>query len=422
MTGDVVMQRALLLIQQGRHADAERELRQALAMDPGSANAHAMLAHVLLELNRYNDAEREADEAIGLAPDEAYGHYARAAVLHERRRYGEAAAAIEQAIGLDPYDADQFAMLAQIRVSQREWKAALEAADRGLAVDPANVACANLRAVALVHLGRREDAARTIDGALSRDPDDPITHANQGWALLHAGEPKRAMEHFREALRLDPTNEWARAGIVEAMKARNPIYRFMLGFFLSMARLTPGQRWGIIIGGWFGHRLLRGAAADNPQLAPYIWPITTAYLLFVWMTWLSDPLFNAILRTDRNGRYALSREQLVTSNWILSLLVITVGSFIGWRTTGLLWLEILTVVALLLAIPVSTIWRCEKGWPRLANVAIAAALAAVGVTSVILAATGGSEALFNRLFGIFLVGTLIASLGVQSLARAHPIR
>jgi tetratricopeptide (TPR) repeat protein len=279
-----------------------------------------------------------------------------------------------------------------------------------------------LRAIALVHLGRRDDAARTIDGALAASPEDAVTHANQGWTLLHQGDPKRAMTHFREALRLDPTSDWARAGIVEAMKARNPIYRWLLGFFLWMSRLSPGARWGIILGGWFGNRVLRGVAATNPSLAPFIWPITTVYILFVLMTWLAPPLFNAMLRLDRDGRHALSREQIITSNWILSLLTIAAGSFIGLLATGVGWLEILTVVALLLAIPVSTIWRCDEGWPRRANVAIAVALALVGSAMVYIAVTNGSAELFDRLFGVFVVGTLAASFVVQSLVSAKPQR
>ena len=42
----------------------------------------------------------------------------------------------------------------------------------------------------------------------------------KAWALIEQGEHEQAMEHFREALRLNPQLDWARQGIVEAMKAR----------------------------------------------------------------------------------------------------------------------------------------------------------------------------------------------------------
>ena len=61
--------------------------------------------------------------------------------------------------------------------------------------------------------------------------------------VLHQAQPKAALEHFREALRLDPNLQYAQAGIVEALKARNPIYRWMLGYFLWMGRLSDRAKW-----------------------------------------------------------------------------------------------------------------------------------------------------------------------------------
>ena len=69
-----------------------------------------------------------------------------------------------------------------------------------------------------------------------------------GWTLLHDGDPRKAMGHFREALRLDPGMEWARAGIVEAMKARSLIYRIFLSYFLFMNRLSGNAQWATVCG------------------------------------------------------------------------------------------------------------------------------------------------------------------------------
>ena len=43
----------------------------------------------------------------------------------------------------------------------------------------------------------------------------------------------------RETLRLEPGNEWARQGLVTALKARNPIYGLFLQYALFMGRLSP---------------------------------------------------------------------------------------------------------------------------------------------------------------------------------------
>ncbi len=219
------LQRAQLLIGQERHEQAVAELQQHLAEHPNNPVVHALLAICLSERQRFDDATTAARTAIHLGPDVAFTHYALASVMCDRNRFGEAQQAIEEAIRLDPDDANYYATLARVHFALSRWSPALAAADQGLACAAENVACANLRAMGLGKLGRKTQAGATIDAALARNPENALTHANQGWTLLEKREPVKAMEHFREALRLDPQLDWARSGIVEAMKARNFIYR-----------------------------------------------------------------------------------------------------------------------------------------------------------------------------------------------------
>ena len=169
--------------------------------------------------------------------------------------------------------------------------------------------------MALTKLGRQSEAVASTDELFAHDADNPMAHTNKGWALLHQGKPREALDHFREALRIAPTYEYAQQGIVEALKARNPIYRWMLAYFLWMARLSNAARWGVIIGGYFGAKFLSGLARNNPEWAPWIMPFTMLYLVFVLLTWFAYPLFNLLLRFNKFGRYALSRDQRRASNW-----------------------------------------------------------------------------------------------------------
>lgn len=310
------LQRAILLVQQHRHEQAINELRQSLTADPHDPYGHALLGLCLAKLEKFQDATAEAQQAIHLSPDFPFAHYAHASILHDRHRYVEALAAINEALRLDSSDADYFALLSNIHIDEKRWRDALEAAERGLQLDSEHVACTNLRAIALVKLGRKAEAGATIDAALARNPDNAITHANQGWTLLQRGDHKKALEHFREALRLDPENEWARHGIVEALKARNFIYAFMLRYFFWISRFRGKTQWAIILGAVIGNRLLGAVAASQPSLKPWILPIQILYVTFALMTWIADPLFNLLLRLNRFGRLALSREQVVAANFL----------------------------------------------------------------------------------------------------------
>lgn len=377
------LQRGLLLLQQSRFDQAIDELRQHLLEDPEDWQAHAYLSLSLGAKERFDEAQLHAQQAIGLAPEESFTYYVLADVLKNRNHLQEAQGAIEAALRLDPHDADYYAVLSSLHLQQRRWKEALAAANQGLAIDPEQNGCLNLRAQAQIKLGDKAGAAATIDEALARRPDDPVTHANQGWAYLEAGNPKQAMEHFREALRQRPDLDFARAGIVEALKARNFVYRWMLGYFLWMSKLSRQVQWGLFIGLMFAQSLMRGVANANPQLAPYVWPVLYCYIGFALMTWIADPLFNLLLRLDRFGRYALSDDQRRGANWLggcLACGLIAAGSYLATRQDSLF---LLALVFGMLCLPISAIYRCSEGWPRTAMMAATGILFAIGLVMAI---------------------------------------
>ena len=350
------LNRAQLLFEQGRYDLAAEELGRQMAQDADDPFARCLLALCLSKLKRRDEAVREAQAATHLAPDLAYAYYVLGSVLDDVPRLKDAEAAAREAVRLDPEDADYYALLASVRFQQQHWADALRYADAGLALDAGNIPCANLRGMALVRLNRKEDAAATIQGTLARDPENAAAHANQGWALLHRSRPQEALEHFQEALRLKPDMEWARQGVLEALRARNPVYRVILNYFLWMARLGQKARYGVLIGLYILPRLLNAYAAGHPALVPAAEVFFGLYLLFAFLTWTARPLFNVLLRVDKIGRYALSRRQMIASNWVGSsflLLLLTVSCALLLRQkdavygfgTGYAFLTVFTAAA-----------------------------------------------------------------------------
>jgi tetratricopeptide (TPR) repeat protein len=412
------LQRGIVLYHQSRYDLADREFRQELAEAPDNAMAHAFLALCLTEQDRHDEALHEAGEAVRLEPDAAFCHYARGRVLYDQDRLKEAEAAAQEAIRLDPDDADYLGLLAAVEMNRRRWAAALEAAERGLALDPEHDACTNLRAMALVQLGRKEDAAGTLGSALARDPENALTHANQGWALLHRGEHEQALEHFREALRIDPELEWAQAGIVEALKARYLIYRLMLRFFLWMGRKSTAAQWVIILGFVFGRRALANLARTNPKLGPYLWPVLALSFAFLLLTWIASPLFNLLLRFNRFGRLALSREQRIASNWIGGCFILAAACFLAFLVKP----TALNVVGMVyfgfLLLPLAATFGRARGTQRRLMAAYTAVVAALGLPMVSVALLGemspwkdfkAAVGLFTYFIGGAVIGTWISA-------------
>jgi tetratricopeptide (TPR) repeat protein len=412
-------QRALLLQQQHRYKDAANELRQVLASDPNHAPAHAMLAMCLIELDDLKTATTEAQQAVGEAPDLALTHYALGFVMLRRGWLDEAKLSAEQCIRLDSFDPAHFALLSAIEMERRNWPGALEQAEHGLAIDPDHSWCTNLRAMALVKLGRRDEAQVAMGQALSRNPDSAISHANQGWTLLHQGNHKQAMVHFKEALRLDPNLDWAKAGMVEALKSSFFLYRWLLMFFLWMARLSGRAQWGVIIGAYIAYIILDNIARKNPSVAPFLWPILFAYIGFVAMTWVAVPLFNLMLRLHRYGRYALSPDQVASSNWIGAMLLIALISVIAMLASGLSPLGLLAIIAALLVIPIAGAYGCHPGWPRQVMFGAFALMAIIGIASVCLAFEHHNDDAI-QLLNLFALCVLVVSFGTNALRQVRP--
>ena len=242
-----------------------------------------------------------------------------------------------------------------------------------------------------------------------------MTHANQGWTLLEANEPAKALEHFREALRIDPTSQWARQGIIEALKARHFVYRMMLIYFLWMAKLSGKMQWGVVIGAYVLFQVLRGWANANPEMAPFLWPLLGLYIAFVFLGWTAVPLFNLLLRLNRFGRLALSDEQIRALNWVGSCLlfvIVAAVTSIAFNVDGAL---LAAIAGVFLVIPLSATFNCASGWPRNSMAAYTGVLTLLAAGAVVAFRVGRAEG-WLVLWSPFLIGVLCSSIAANVLA------
>lgn len=432
-------QRALgriqFLLDAKRYADAESALREALAAAPEDGQLHALLALALYHQDRDADALREAEAAIGLTPDLSFAHYMRALAFLALDRPDAALAAAREALRLDPQRAAYHAVVSRVHLRRKAWREARDAAEAGLRVEPEHVECANLRGLALANLGEQAEAAEAVDAALARDPLSAASHATQGWVALHRGDSRAALEHFREALRLNPLSGWARAGIVEALKARNPIYRLLLRYFLWISRLTEEEQVGFMVAVSGVRRALRAAARAFPPLYIVVLPLFLLYFLFLMLTWVARPLFALLLRFDPLGRLALPREEIVASNWMAVCLATTAAGLTLGPALGLLLQDvelllaflILALLGVAMLVPVAGVFRCPPGLGRGLLVAYATLLALVGLAAFGLALFGTwawvGTGLLAAAFGVgWLSYAWIANLVILVAARWPRVR
>ncbi|MVN77928.1 tetratricopeptide repeat protein [Hymenobacter sp. HMF4947] len=386
--------RVQLLLSQQRHVQAATELRRQLSLDPYDYVAHALLAVCLLEQEEFGEARSEAELAIHLAPEYDFAFYTLALVEHRQHRTAEALAAINQALALDPTDADYYHLLGSLRLASGQWQAALQATQTGLQFDAEHAGLHSLQARALARQGRRQEASDAARSALGYGSESSSIHAQAGWVALETNHSQEALAHFREALRLDPTSEFARAGLVEALKARYWVYRTFMRFIYWTNSLSAGVRRGLFLGAYVVARFV-------PVLLPL-------YLAFAYMSWFSDVLFESLLRLNRYGRYALSEAQRRHSNHFLALLGVGVAATIGaLARPAVPGLGTLGFVALGLLFPlVGTEQLSHRPEQRARSRWAGWALAGIGLASAALAALGLGGGAAGMLFTAFLFGTL----------------
>jgi tetratricopeptide (TPR) repeat protein len=358
-------QRVSLLMNSGRAELAANELRRILLENPNDGYAHAYLSLCLSDMGQHNEATSHAREAIANDPALDFAHFSLGRSLLQRNRPKDALEPAEEAVRLDHTSSSNQSLLSQVWFALGKWKNSLDAAEQGLQYDPEDEVCSNLRNMALRRLGQSSDAEQSLRVALEKAPESSLTHANLAWSLLEQGKRKEALKHFEEALRLDPNSEYARNGMITALRATFWPYRILISFFAWMQRLPSAARWAIMLGGYFGVQQLDSLSDRFPAIQPFVTPIVVVYLLFAVSTWIADPLLNIALCFSRYGRRALNKREKLFAMSVASILVVGV-IVVAWGTFANMnpYLLFFGLLVCFVALLVAGVERCEAGWPR----------------------------------------------------------
>ena len=312
------LMRARLLAEQERHEQAIEEFEKAITKDPEDPYAYCGMAISLLRCDRGQQAWLTARMAVGMEPDAEYPHWVMALVQLERGLPKEAEESIRTAIELAPGDATNHGLLSRILLDQGRKEESLKAAEEGLSLDPGEDLCLTFRARALMELGRREEAHRVAEHLLSESPEDAWNHQLRGDQLLMEGKLAEAKPHYLEALRIDPRMESARYGLATCLKGRSALYGTMLGLLLRLGRMASWALWGGVVLMVVTLRIGNTWVSTHPSwVVPYEVVKSLLWMALV-LVMIANPLFDVLLRFDREGRAALSEDEYRATNWYLA--------------------------------------------------------------------------------------------------------
>jgi len=222
-----------------RWVDAQRLLDQAIAIDPGFAEAHLQLAHVAtargMRVARQEYLRKAAQYADRLSERQR-----RFLNLQLERTVGDGQKARQL---LDEYIADFPDVEESYSIATSMYnpgaggtfdpRKVLSITAAGVKALPASGPARNSLGYALLANGRLDDAVREFETYARLAPREPNPHDSMGEAYLHLGVPDKALESYSRARSVDPTFDQARNGQAFALG--------MLGRFDEAIAVRPGM-------------------------------------------------------------------------------------------------------------------------------------------------------------------------------------
>jgi hypothetical protein len=179
-----------------------------------------------------------------------------------------------------------------------------------------------------------------------------------------------------------------------------------------MRRLSGRAQWGVILGLFFVQQMLARSSVPA-SLVPLTKLLLWSLVAFILLTWIADPLFNLLLRVNRLGRLALSRNQIWASNCVGTCLLLALAALLGWGISGDFRFALTALVSAGLILPIAASFKCSPGWMRLVMICYTISLAMLGIGAIVLAVfvshipedLGDTAlALFKLCFYLFLLG------------------
>jgi len=397
----------------GRGDLALRLLPDLLAVDPTNPTLLTWLSAAKCLESAHEEGLEAAERALEIEADSELAHYYRCINAYHLDRLKELKESAKIHMDLAPNDPDSWYLKAIVGMQEHRLKDVVHAADQGLQLDPEHDNIIHVRTQALMALGRTEESIEQVDSALGRDPEDSVLHASKGWNLLQQGKRRDARDHLREALRLDPGNEYARQGLIECLRAMNPIYALLLKLMFFVMRFPPKQRVTFFIVLYFGSKIVSRTFRDMPGWEWLGYTVFGLYLLFALMSFFAEPITDLMLLLSRDGRLALQKPQkrnaallggLILSGCALFLAAYFVSD--GARAAVLMFLGIASIMSY---VPAHSVWDPEVGKKRgMLLKLMTAGIAIAMCTSLGLLVFGSSDAAVQAADSLAL-GALVAA-------------
>lgn len=195
----LMVELALVYEMRDHMSKAESAARDAVALDPGNADAHLRLGEIHFRMGHKKAGVESYRRAQALEPEEAKARVRLANGLMDIGETAEAEDLCLQFISTDPDNPDLWLALGRSFEKQGKNREAFTTYGQVLSLDPEEAEAYARRGRLFCRFSQFEAAEEACRKALTLDPDNLLAHAYLGIACSYLDKGKDARKHARIA-------------------------------------------------------------------------------------------------------------------------------------------------------------------------------------------------------------------------------
>jgi tetratricopeptide (TPR) repeat protein len=200
----------VLQYQRGARDDAERLIRESLALEPAAVSPLSDLGAILTDSGRVSEGIEQFEAALRVDPDNVQVLVRLGNTRLGQRQPEAALVAFDRVLQVSPLVIDALCNRGSALRMLGRYQEALGTYDRALMVDPRSFESWFNRALVLREMKRDAEALHCVDQAIGIQPGVAAMYALQGRTLVELGRLNEALSAFNEAIAIEP-------GMVEAL-------------------------------------------------------------------------------------------------------------------------------------------------------------------------------------------------------------
>jgi tetratricopeptide (TPR) repeat protein len=224
-----------------RTADAIRELKAILALDPGSAEGHLLLGIAYRSQGSaelMGEAVSELRQALALNPDFVPARYYLAHIYLDLGRAQRAREELEAALVKVPGNPQFLALLGEAERQLKNPRRAVELTREALKADESFAQARYYLGLALFDLGQRDEAVKELERVVQSGPKVADAYLALGTAYLDAGRNDAALTTLTQASEIDKSRPDIRIQLSRAYRMKGSLDRAEAQLTLAMPAAT----------------------------------------------------------------------------------------------------------------------------------------------------------------------------------------